>query len=83
MKYLNSIPRKPLPEGQVVIHNFPPIDPDDGVIDRVIGVGGFRIFQDDRDAKRDDGTDMWVVCNCGWAADRLPEHYCPPGREVS
>ncbi len=64
-RYLTGIPRKPLPEGQVVVHNFPP-----GYEGRPVGYDGWRIWRDDRHA-----NPRYVLCECGWAADRLGEHY--------
>jgi hypothetical protein len=49
----------------VIVHSFPP-----GYEGRLIAQDGWRIWQDDRDA-----NPRYEVCECGWATDRLAEHY--------
>src|SRR5262245_60476963 len=44
IRYLSGVPRKPLPEGVRLVHNFYPGPDDDPGRDRKIGLNGFRIW---------------------------------------
>lgn len=62
--YLDAKPRRKadMPDGQVLVHNFPP-----GYPDRKIGAGGFRIWTEPLRAEL-------VVCPCNWSV-RVRPHY--------
>lgn len=64
MRYVTCIPREPLPEGVVLVHNH--IAPQ-----RVLGRNGFRAWTQTRD-------DSLVQCHCDWAGVNLHgmAHYC-------
>jgi hypothetical protein len=61
-RYLTGIPRKPLPPGQVVVHNHIRHTPQTRSGER-----GFRFW-------RQDLTERLERCDCGWAPE-LKEHY--------
>ncbi len=54
MRYLKAVPRKPLPQGEVIVHNR--VKPA-----RRGGTRGFRFWAQGFDAAR------LEVCHCGWA----------------
>jgi hypothetical protein len=58
VRYYVGIPRKSLPEGCVLLHNFPPGDPQ-----RSPNAGGFRIFV----ARVEPGDKLPPPCKCGWS----------------
>jgi hypothetical protein len=63
--YLTGIPSKPIPAGQVVVHNHVrPV----GFPDVKSGQDGFRFWRQDLEPER------LVVCDCGWAP-QLEHHY--------
>ena len=69
MRYLSGIPRKPLPPGQVVVHNR--VAPT-----RRLGSRGFRawIAATEPDPPELARLHQVIRCGCGWAPE-LPEHY--------
>jgi hypothetical protein len=52
-KYVHGIPRKPLPEGRVLVHNRV-------IPTRTLGLHGFRAWTQTL-------TDNLEVCSCDWA----------------
>ena len=77
VRYLTGIPRKPLPDGHVVVHNH--VLPVGGR--GRLGVAGFRAWiaapdDDERIATyaRDHARYDVERCDCGWAPE-LPVHY--------
>jgi hypothetical protein len=64
VRYLTDIPRKPLPPGQLVVHNHVRPQPR-------LGMNGFRAWI----ARSAEEGDFRVVrCACTWAPE-LAEHY--------
>jgi hypothetical protein len=64
MRYVRSIPRKPLPKGTVLVHNHV-------VPQKKLGWNGFRAWTQQL-------TDELVLCECDWAGvdlRKLP-HFC-------
>ena len=60
VRYLTDVPRKPLPEGRVVVHNH--------VIPAMpLGTNGFRAWTQTL-------TPQLEVCDCSWAPS-LSQHY--------
>lgn len=68
VRYLTGIPKE-IPEGLVIVHNFRPSTPDQG-----IRVNGFRAFL----ARFESDEEMGPPCDCGWR-DGV-EHYEVPAR---
>ncbi len=62
IRYVHGVPRK-IPEGAVVVHNFPP-----GNREREVGEGGFRVF-----LAVLEGEDIQTPCDCGWRG--IGPHY--------
>jgi hypothetical protein len=69
MLHLDRVPKRDLPEGFRLVHNFFPGPPDDPGRDRVVGEGGFRIWRNDAPL----ATTGERRCYCGWLDGR--EHY--------
>lgn len=74
VRYLSGLPRKPLPEGRIVVHNhvrpyLDPTCPERDMSQMPLGRNGFRAWTDDQD------DDHYEPCDCGWRTDRLPIHY--------
>jgi hypothetical protein len=66
MQYVRGIPRKPLPEGFVLVHNFLPWR-------RKIGQEEFRAWTQHVD-------ENIIPCTCAWTKDRGLTHYLPRAR---
>lgn len=62
-KYVRVIPRKPLPESWVLVHNFLPYG-------RQIGMDGFRAWTQPL-------NENVIPCPCAWTKDRGIPHYQP------
>jgi hypothetical protein len=63
MRYVRGIPRKPLPEGRVLVHNHV-------VPQKRLGLNGFRAWVQTL-------NDRLEICNCNWAGVDLHglKHY--------
>jgi hypothetical protein len=65
VRYLTGIPRKPIPQGQCVVHNH--VRPA-GFPNVPVRTMGFRVWRQDLE------PDRLEICDCGWAPE-LERHY--------
>jgi hypothetical protein len=58
-------PPKAVPEGKILIHNFPP----DREQARQLGLNGFHAWWHEKST-----ASQWTECDCGWCSN-LGKHY--------